>query len=146
MGRGLWEFPGGLVVRIVGFQLLWPGYNPCPGNRDPASCVAWPKKFFKGSVGESCKGACKTQRADGRENKAQKAEGNPFQSLPSLMPLINRQLNKRRAPGEETETASEEMEASRTDDQTGILEQMNKMWKSKGEKTPLQAEILTRRK
>lgn len=62
------------------------------------------------------------------------------------MPLINRQLNKRRAPGEETETASEEMEASRTDDQTGILEQMNKMWKSKGEKTPLQAEILTRRK
>ena len=26
-------------------SLLWPGFNPWLGNRDPASCSAWPKMY-----------------------------------------------------------------------------------------------------
>ena len=40
----LWEFPGGLVVGILGSHCRGPGFNPWSGNRDPASCVARPKR------------------------------------------------------------------------------------------------------
>ena len=39
-----WEFPGGLVVRILGFHCLGPRFNHWSGNWDPASCTALPKK------------------------------------------------------------------------------------------------------
>ena len=129
------------MVRIVGFLCCGQGTILAQGPK--ILQAAWHgQKRKKGQRGRVAKEPAKLKGQ--MEEKTQKAEGNPFQSLPSLMPLINRHLT--RAPGEESETASEEMEASRMEDQTGILEQMNKMWKSKGKKkTPLQAEILTRR-
>ena len=38
------EFPGGLVIRILGFQCPWTKFNPWWENWDPASCATWPKK------------------------------------------------------------------------------------------------------
>ena len=34
------EFPGCLVVRVLGFSLMWPGFNPWLGNWDSASNMA----------------------------------------------------------------------------------------------------------
>ena len=36
----IWEFPGGLVVRILGFHCCGPGFDPWLGNGDPASHAA----------------------------------------------------------------------------------------------------------
>ena len=39
-----WEFPGGPMVRILGFSLLWPEFNPWPGNRSHKPFGAGKKK------------------------------------------------------------------------------------------------------
>ena len=38
------EFPGSLVVGILGFQCPWTKFNPWWENWDPTSCMTWPKK------------------------------------------------------------------------------------------------------
>ena len=32
------------VVRTLHFHCQGPGFNPCSGNQNPASCMKWPKK------------------------------------------------------------------------------------------------------
>ena len=42
-----WNFPGGLVVRILCFNCRGQGFDPCSGNSDPTCHGVWPKKKKK---------------------------------------------------------------------------------------------------
>lgn len=79
--RGLWEFPGGLVVRIVGFHCCGQGTILAQGTKILQAARHGQKKK-KRPAGESCKGARKTQRADGRENSKSRRKSLPVASLP----------------------------------------------------------------
>ena len=41
---GLWDFPGGTVVKTLCFQCRRHGFSPCLGNYNPACCVMRPKR------------------------------------------------------------------------------------------------------
>lgn len=114
--------------------------------REPRSCKlrGTAKKKKKGQRERVAKEPAKLKGQ--MEEKTQKAEGNPFQSLPSLMPLTNRQLTRQELQEKNLKQHHKRWKPLEQRTTTGILEQMNKMWKSKGKKnTELQAEILTRR-